>query len=229
MKKFGTILLAGLVLLQSCGSMSNLAGGTLIGSGAGAALGAGIGYLIGGDGKGAAIGAAIGTAVGGGTGAIIGDQMDKKAKELAELENAQVETVVDINGLKAIKVTFDSGILFATNSSTLSAESKAALKQFADGIADMPETNLTIYGHTDNTGTLEVNQKVSKNRANAVEKYLKSCGIDSSRMTAEGLAYDFPVATNDTAEGRAQNRRVEVYVSANEEMIAAAEKAAANN
>ena len=227
MKKFGTILLAGLVLLQSCGSMSNLAGGTLIGSGAGAAIGAGIGYLVGGDGKGAAIGAAIGTAVGGGTGAIIGDQMDKKAKELAELENAQVETVVDINGLKAIKVTFDSGILFATNSATLSAESKEALKQFANGIADMPETNLTIYGHTDNTGTLEVNQKVSKNRAIAVEKYLKSCGIASDRMTAEGLAYDFPVASNDTAEGRAQNRRVEVYISANEEMVAAAEKAAA--
>ena len=227
MKKFGTILLAGLVLLQSCGSMSNLAGGTLIGSGAGAAIGAGIGYLVGGDGKGAAIGAAIGTAVGGGTGAIIGDQMDKKAKELAELENAQVETVVDINGLKAIKVTFDSGILFATNSATLSAESKEALKQFANGIADMPETNLTIYGHTDNTGTLEVNQRVSKNRANAVEKYLKSCGIASDRMTAEGLAYDFPVASNDTEEGRAQNRRVEVYISANEEMVAAAEKAAA--
>lgn len=227
MKKFGTILLAGLVLLQSCGSMSNLAGGALIGSGAGAAIGAGIGYLVGGDGKGAAIGAAIGTAVGGGTGAIIGDQMDKKAKELAELENAQVETVVDINGLKAIKVTFDSGILFATNSATLSAESKEALKQFANGIADMPETNLTIYGHTDNTGTLEVNQKVSKNRAIAVEKYLKSCGIASDRMTAEGLAYDFPVASNDTAEGRAQNRRVEVYISANEEMVAAAEKAAA--
>ena len=227
MKKFGIAILAALMLVPGCGNMSNLASGSLIGSGAGAAIGAGIGYLSGKDGKGAAIGAAIGTAVGGGTGAVIGNKMDKKAEELAALENAQVETVEDVNGLKAIKVTFDSGILFPKNGTALNAASKAQLKKFADSMADMPETNITIYGHTDTDGTYEVNQRVSNNRALSVENYLASCGISKDRMTAQGLAYDFPVASNDTPEGKAQNRRVEVYITANEDMIKEAEAEAA--
>ena len=209
-------------LVFGCSSWSNLTNGTLIGSGAGAALGAGIGYLVGKDGKGAAIGAAIGTAVGGGTGAIIGHKMDKKAEELAALQNAEVETVEDVNGLTAIKVTFNGGILFDTNKSDLKASAKAELKEFAQMMADMPDTDITIYGHTDNTGTYEVNQKVSNNRANSVEKYLESLGIDKARMNAEGLSYDFPVADNATAEGRQQNRRVEIYISANQAMVDAA-------
>ena len=221
MKKIASILLCG-VLVVGCG-MSNLGKGSLIGSGAGAVLGAGIGYLIGGDGQGAAIGAAVGTAVGGGTGAIIGHQMDKKAKELAELENAQVETVTDVNGLKAIKVTFDSGIIFDFNKSTLKPEAKKQLETFAKDMADMPQTNINVYGHTDNVGTAEANKKVSDNRARSVAQYLMKHGIDDSRILAEGLSYDFPVADNSTEEGRAQNRRVEIYISANEDMIKAAE------
>ncbi len=209
-------------LIVGCGAWSNLTNGALIGSGAGAALGAGIGYLIGKDGKSAAIGAAIGTAAGAGTGALIGKKMDKKAEELAALQNAEIETVEDVNGFKGIKVTFNGGILFDTNKAELSASAKAELQEFANKMADMEETNITIYGHTDNTGTYEVNQKVSNNRADAVEKYLKKCGIATSRMTAQGLAYDFPVADNETAEGRAQNRRVEIYITANEDMIEAA-------
>ena len=130
MKKYILMFLCGTMIFSGCG-MSNLGKGSLIGSGAGAALGAGLGYLIGKDGKGAAIGAAIGTAVGGGTGAIIGNKMDKKAEELAALENAQVETVEDVNGLKAIKVTFDSGILFDFNKSTLQPNAKKQLDKFA--------------------------------------------------------------------------------------------------
>ena len=209
-------------LIVGCGAWSNLTNGALIGSGAGAALGAGIGYLIGKDGKSAAIGAAIGTAAGAGTGAVIGKKMDKKAAELAALKNAEIETVEDVNGFKGIKVTFNGGILFDTNKAVLSASAKSELQEFANKMADMEETNITIYGHTDNTGTYEVNQKVSNNRADAVEKYLKQCGISTSRMTAPGLAYDFPVADNETAEGRAQNRRVEIYITANEDMIEAA-------
>ncbi len=209
-------------LIVGCGAWSNLTNGALIGSGAGAALGAGIGYLIGKDGKSAAIGAAIGTAAGAGTGAVIGKKMDKKAAELAALKNAEIETVEDVNGFKGIKVTFNGGILFDTNKAVLSASAKSELQEFANKMADMEDTNITIYGHTDNTGTYEVNQKVSNNRADAVEKYLKQCGISTSRMTAQGLAYDFPVADNETAEGRAQNRRVEIYITANEEMIEAA-------
>ena len=221
MKKIASLLVCAALVL-GCG-MSNMGKGSLIGSGAGAVLGAGIGYLIGGDGQGAAIGAAVGTAVGAGTGAIIGNKMDKKAEELAALENAQVETVTDVNGLKAIKVTFDSGILFDFNKSTLKPEAKSDLAKFASEMADMPETNFTIYGHTDNVGSAEVNKKVSTQRANNVATYLKKQGIAGDRIYAEGLSYDFPVASNDTEEGRAQNRRVEIYVSANEEMIKEAE------
>jgi len=221
MKKFVSIVLCG-ALIVSCG-ISNLGKGALIGTGAGAAIGAGIGYLIGGDGKAAAIGAGIGTAVGAGTGALIGNKMDKKAAELAALENAQVETVTDVNGLKAIKVTFDNGILFDFNKSTLKPEAKEALNKFAAEMADMTETNITVYGHTDNQGTAAANKKVSDQRANAVANYLVQKGIGKDRILAEGLSYDFPVADNDTAEGRAQNRRVEIYISANEEMIKEAE------
>ena len=114
MKKVVLTLLCGAMIFSGCGTMSKTGQGTLLGSGAGAIIGAGIGAAIG-DGKGAAIGAAIGTAVGAGTGAVIGKKMDKKAAELEALENAKVETVQDQNGLQAIKVTFNSGILFPTN------------------------------------------------------------------------------------------------------------------
>jgi len=226
MKKFATILLCGAVLV-SCG-LSNLGKGSLIGSGAGAALGAGVGYLIGGNGQGAAIGAAIGTAVGAGTGAVIGNAMDKKAKELAELENAQVETITDVNGLPAIKVTFDSGILFDFNKSSLKAEAKEQLDKFTAEMADMPHTNFTIYGHTDNVGTAAANEKVSAQRAGSVSSYLQKKGVSKDRIHAEGLSFNFPVADNNTEEGRAQNRRVEIYISADEDMVKAAEAQAAN-
>lgn len=203
--------------------MSNLAKDALIGTGSGAAVGAGVGALIGKDGKSAAIGAAIGTAVGATAGAIIGKKMDKKAEELAALEAATVETVEDANGLQAIKVTFDSGILFATNKANLSDASKNNLSKFAAQMVDLPETDITIYGHTDNTGTAAVNEKLSLQRAQSVADYLKVCGINGTRMTVEGKSFNEPVASNDTAEGRAQNRRVEVYITANENMIKEAE------
>ena len=222
MKKLVSFLLCGAILV-SCG-ISNTGKGTLIGAGAGAALGAGIGYLIGGDGKAAAIGAAAGTAIGGGAGAVIGNQMDKKAAQLAELENAQVETVTDVNGLKGIKVTFDSGILFDFNKSDLSYNAEAQLVKFAEDMVDMPETNINVYGHTDNVGTEQANKNVSAKRAMAVSNFLAKQGIDKDRLIAEGLGYDFPVASNDTDEGRAQNRRVEIYITANENMIKAAEE-----
>lgn len=222
MKKFASFLLCGAILV-SCG-ISNTGKGTLIGTGAGAALGAAVGYLIGGDGQAAAIGAAVGTAVGGGAGAVIGNHMDKKAEQLAELENAQVETVTDVNGLTGIKVTFDSGILFDFNKSNLSDAAKTQLAKFAADMADMTETNINVYGHTDNVGTETANKNVSNKRAKAVSDYLASQGIAKDRLTAEGLGYEFPVADNSTEEGRAQNRRVELYITANENMIKAAEE-----
>lgn len=197
--------------------------GGLIGAGSGAVLGAALGYIItGGDAKAIAIGATAGTAVGGTAGALIGNKMDKKAEELAQIENTKVETV-DINGLKAIRVTFDSGILFPVNGTTLSEDSKATLANFATTMADLPETDITVWGHTDNTGTAAVNERISQKRADAVSSYLEGLGIAKERVTSEGKSYDLPIASNDTAEGRTQNRRVEVYVTANEAMIKAAE------
>ena len=211
------------IMIPGCSSMSKLAEGTLVGGGVGATVGAAAGAIAGKDAKSTAIGAAIGTAVGAAAGALIGKKMDKKAAELAAIEAAQVETVEDANGLEAIKVTFDSGILFATNKADLNAASKESLKEFAAKMADLPETDITIYGHTDNTGSDAVNERLSLQRAESVEKYLNACGISTDRMTAEGKSYTMPVASNETKGGRAQNRRVEIFISANQAMIEAAE------
>ena len=223
MKKYVLSFMCVAIIFSGCSNMSKTGKGTLIGSGAGAAIGAGLGAIIGKDGKGAAIGAAIGTAVGAGAGAVIGKKMDKKAEELAALENAQIETVEDQNGLQAIKVTFNSGILFDTNKSDLKAASKSELNEFANKMSDMQDTDITIYGHTDSSGNDSINQPLSEKRAQSVANYLKNCGIASSRMTVEGMSSSMPVADNATKEGRAQNRRVEIYISANQKMIEAAE------
>lgn len=225
-KVLGIGLLGSAVLFSSCSSWTNLGKGAAIGGVSGGAVGAGVGALIGG-GKGAAIGAAVGAAVGSGAGMLIGNKMDKQAAELAAIENAQVEETTDSNGLKAIKVTFEGGILFPTNGTTLSSSAKTDLNQFAQSLISNPDTDVQIYGYTDNTGTLAANQKVSDGRANAVYTYLKNAGVAASRLTAEGCPMTDYVASNETAEGRAQNRRVEIYISANEDMIKQAEAEAA--
>jgi len=216
-------LLAAGMLLTGCNSMTNTGKGALIGGGGGGALGAGIGALIGG-GKGAAIGSGIGAAVGAGAGALIGNRMDKQAAKLKEqLANADVETVKDANDLTAIKVTFPGGILFPTNGTTLSATAQTELAQFAASLKENPNTNVQIYGFTDNTGTMAVNQRVSTGRADSVLSFLAQCGITPTRLSAQGVPMADYVATNDTPAGRAQNRRVEIYVSADQEMIKQAE------
>lgn len=149
--------------------------------------------------------------------------MDKQKRELERIQNAQVETVTDINNLQAIKVTFDNGILFATNKSELGAAARKALQEFATSLKNSPDTDVTIYGHTDNTGSRAVNEKLSKERAEAVANFLVGNGVSRARILTEGLAYDQPVADNSTAEGRAKNRRVEIYITANANMIQKAE------
>ena len=229
MRKYIAIALCGMILISSCGVLqNNTQKGAAIGAGGGAVLGGALGALFGKDGKSAAIGAAIGAVVGAGAGTIIGNKMDKKAEELAALENAKVETIMDANGLEAIKITFDSGILFATGKSALNNASKAQLLNFVNKMKDMPDTDLAIAGHTDNTGSDAVNERLSLERAMSVANYLQSCGMAASRMRAEGYSYKYPVADNSTAAGRAQNRRVEVYIYANEAMIEAANKEAQN-
>lgn len=212
------------MLLTGCSSMNNTGKGALIGGGGGAAVGAGIGALIGG-GKGAAIGSAIGAGVGAGAGALIGRKMDKQQQELERqlAESAVVEQVQDANGLQAIKVTFNSGILFPTNGTELSVAAKNELTQFAVSLNNNPQTNVQIYGFTDNTGSMAVNQRVADGRSNAVKSYLVNSGVAFTRLTAQGVPMANYVASNDTAEGRAQNRRVEIYITANEQMIQQAE------
>jgi len=215
-------LIAALMMNSGCGSMSSTTKGVLIGGGGGAAAGAGVGAAIGG-GRGAAIGAGIGAVVGTAAGAIIGNKMDKQREELERIAGAQVEEITDDNDLKAIKVTFADGILFATGSSELSQSSRNSLTNFARSLSDNPHTDVAIYGHTDNTGSRAVNERLSAERAQSVANFLSAQGVTSSRFSTQGLAFDSPVADNSTAEGRAKNRRVEIFISANSEMIRQAE------
>ena len=135
-----------------------------------------------------------------------------------------MEILKDLNDLDAIKVTFESGILFKINSSALSDVSKKSLKEFAAQMKDLPDTDVTVLGHTDNTGSDEYNEKLSLQRAEAVANYLKTCGLPAGQMRrVEGVSYKLPIADNATPEGRIQNRRVEIYISANEKMIKDAE------
>ncbi|ARS37881.1 hypothetical protein CA264_14420 [Pontibacter actiniarum] len=195
--------------------MSKTTKGGLIGAGGGAVLGGLIGNRLGNT----AAGAIVGAAVGGATGAVIGRRMDKQAEELEKsMENANVERVGE-----AIRVNFDSGILFAVNSAELSATAKQDIQKLAKTLQDYQGTNVIIEGHTDNTGSYELNQKLSERRAEAVASYARSLGVAGSRLQAKGYSYDQPIADNSTVEGRKQNRRVEIIIVANEELKQAAE------
>ncbi|MDD2245816.1 MAG: OmpA family protein [Proteiniphilum sp.] len=218
---FAVALLGGALVLSGCGA-SNTVKGTGIGAGAGAAVGAGIGAIAGG-GRGAAWGAGIGAVVGGSAGAIIGNKMDKQAAELEQIEGAQVEKV---NEGEAIKVTFESGILFATNSSTLNTASRASLDRFATSLQNNPDTDVKIYGHTDSTGSDAINNPLSQRRAESVYNYLMSKGVSGSRMMSQGFGSTQPVADNSTVSGREQNRRVEVFIFPNAKMVREAQEQA---
>ncbi len=220
-KFFGIIVLGGALILSGCGT-SNTVKGTGIGAGAGAAVGAGVGAIAGG-GKGAAWGAGIGAVLGGTAGAIIGNKMDKQAAELEQIEGAQVEK---INEGEAIKVTFESGILFATNSSTLNTASRASLDKFATSLLNNPDTDVKIYGHTDSTGSDAINNPLSQRRAESVYNYLTSKGVSGTRMASQGYGSTQPVADNSTVAGRAQNRRVEVFILPNAKMVKEAQEQA---
>jgi len=211
---FAFIVLSVAIVFSGCGA-SNTAKGTAIGAGGGAAAGAGIGALISG-GKGAAWGAGIGAVVGGAAGLLIGKKMDNQKKELEMIQDAQVETM---NDGEAIKVTFDSGILFAVNSSTLNQTSRSALTQFSNTLKAYLDTDVQIFGHTDSSGNDDINIPLSKNRAGSVQTFLLQQGIENSRMVAEGLGSSQPVADNTTTAGKALNRRVEIFILPNAKMI----------
>lgn len=195
--------------------MNKTTKGGIIGAGSGAVIGGLIGNKMGNT----AAGAIIGAAVGGATGAVIGRRMDKQAEELEKsMENANVERVGE-----AIRIKFDSGILFAVNSAELSASAKQDIAKLAQTLKNYEGTNVIIEGHTDNTGSYELNKRLSERRAESVATYARSLGVDGTRLQAKGYSYDQPIADNTTTEGRSQNRRVEIIIVANEEMKKAAE------
>ncbi len=222
-KILSILLCVGMVC--ACNNMQKGAG---IGAAGGAVLGGIIGHIAGNT----AVGAAIGGAVGAGTGAIIGKHMDKVKAEAEQVKNAEVQEITDANGLKAVKMAFDSGILFATGKSDLTPASKSSLSQLANLLKNNGDCDVAIQGHTDNVGfkgktaaqSVELNKALSLDRAASVSAYLQSLGVNASQIkTVEGLGQESPVASNDTEAGRQQNRRVEVYLYASQEMINAAE------
>lgn len=219
--KLSKLLVVGLLstslVLTGCKTWSSALKGGTIGTLAGAAVGAGAGKLLGNT----AVGAIAGAAVGGTVGTLIGRKMDKQKEELeAQLgKNAAVERIGE-----GIKVTFESGILFETGKAELSESSKTALTKFAGTLKEYMDTNIQIYGHTDNTGSDEINKPLSENRAKAVQSFLVAQGVSISRIKTEGMGSSAPVASNDTKAGRTQNRRVEVAITANEEMLKKAQE-----
>ena len=225
MKTVVIALCAG-VVMTGC---NNMAKGTAIGAAGGAALGAIVGKIAGNT----VVGAAVGTAVGAGTGALIGKHMDKVKAQAQAVANAQVESYTDANGLQGVKVTFESGILFPSSSSTLQAAAKTSLTQFANDVLKVnPDCDVAVQGYSDNDAwknstaeqSVQKNLDLSQKRAQAVTDYLLSAGVSGNQIrSTTGFGEANPVADNSTAAGKAKNRRVEVILYASEAMIQKAE------
>ncbi len=199
-------------------NVSRTAKGGAIGAGVGAGAGAVIGNQFGDNGT--AVGAIIGAVVGGTAGALIGRHMDKQAEELRnDLEGATVTRVGE-----GIKITFDSGLLFAVAQSDLNSTAKANINELAATLNKYADTDVLIEGHTDSDGADDYNLELSERRANSVKAQLLAQGVKPSRMTTVGYGEAQPVADNGTAAGKAQNRRVEIAIYANKKMQKAAER-----
>jgi len=217
-KKIALYTLTASILLSSCSSMNKTQKGAIFGAAGGAIVGGVIGKFA----KNPALGAIIGAGVGGTAGAVIGKKMDKQAEEIQKsVPTAKVERVGE-----GIVVEFSSKILFAINKADLSATAKNNLKDLLTVLNKYPDTNIEVQGHTDNTGTPALNQTLSEKRAAGVAAYLIQNGIASSRITTKGYGQTAPKYSNDTEEGRSQNRNVQFEISANEKMKADAAKEA---
>jgi outer membrane protein OmpA-like peptidoglycan-associated protein len=204
----------------SCKSLNKTQKGAAVGTASGAAVGAVIGKATGNT----AMGAIIGATVGGVTGAVIGRKMDKQAEEIKnEVPGAKVERVGE-----GIVVEFSDKILFAYDRADLSNAAENNLNKLADVLKKYPDTNIEIQGHTDNKGSDDYNLRLSERRANSVATYLRAKGIGTSRVTTKGYGESAPKNANDTEAGRAENRRVDFLITANEKMKQEAGKEAGN-
>ena len=202
----GRTLLVLATVLSLSGCASNLRTGALGGAAAGA--------VIGGIASGSARGAIMGAAIGGAAGAAIGGIMDSQAEDLQDkLPNAVVQRVGE-----GIHITFDSGILFDVNASTLRTAAQGNLRDLVASLEDYEGTDVLVVGHTDSTGEAPYNQGLSERRADAARTFLIGAGLEAGRVTAVGMGETEPIDTNDTAAGRQENRRVEIAIFASEAM-----------
>lgn len=210
---FGLTVATSTLLLGSCGtiqSMNNTQKGAAVGTAAGGAVGAIIGNKAGNT----AIGAVAGAAIGGVAGGLIGRKMDKQAAQIEQtVAGAEV-----IKADEAIIVKFDSGILFDFDKTDLKPTAQENIKNLVISLNDNPDTEILVIGHTDSRGTDSYNQGLSERRANAVKSFAVSQGLKSNRMKTEGKSFHEPIADNETDEGRAQNRRVEIVILASDKM-----------
>jgi outer membrane protein OmpA-like peptidoglycan-associated protein len=183
--------------------------GAILGALAGAAAGAAIG---GHDHR--AGGALIGAATGAIAGGLIGQYLDKQAEELDAIPGADVQRRDD-----SLLVNFESSLLFATDKSHLEAGAYDRLRALARTLNNYPKSRVIIKGHTDNVGDDAYNQRLSESRADTVRNFLIAEGVASSRITAIGFGESMPLTTNATSDGRSQNRRVEIEIRPNEEVM----------
>ncbi|MBK7811573.1 MAG: OmpA family protein [Saprospiraceae bacterium] len=199
-----------LLIYTGCAPFNKTKKGAIIGTAAGAGMGAVIGKASGNT----ALGAIIGAAVGGSAGALIGNKMDKQAREIkSAVPDAEVIRVGE-----GIVVEFTSSILFSFDKSTLSNQAKGNLDNLAEILNTHSDTDNEIQGHTDSKGSNSYNQNLSIQRAKAVSNYLSQKGTASHRLNIKGFGEKLPKYLNDSAEGREKNRRVEFLITANEKM-----------
>ena len=220
MKKLTAILLVISIsfALYGCSSWSRAEKGAVAGAAAGGAVGAAIGHQY----DNTALGAILGAAIGGAAGAYIGNYMDKQAEEIErDIEGATVERIGE-----GIKITFDSGILFAVDKSDLQAEAQENLANLSVILHKYEDTDILIEGHTDATGTEDYNLELSRRRAQSVANKLSVDLISATRFTIMGYGEIQPIADNTTPEGRQENRRVEIAIMANDKLKKVAEEKA---
>ena len=197
--------------LTGCANMSETQQGTAKGAGIGAVAGALLGAATGGS-KGAAQGAALGGAVGAGGGYLWSKKMQDQ-KVAMERATAGTGVAVSQTADNRLKLDIPSDVSFDVGRSAIKSNFAPVLTHFATSLNQNPVTTVTIVGHTDNTGSDNINNPLSVDRANAARDYLVSRGVARNRIMTDGRGAREPVADNSSTQGRDKNRRVEIYVA----------------